>query len=170
MKKNLMSVLILALVVVNLVLTAILTITVLPQAKKSNELVEKVCSAIDLELQSGEMKNASSVPMDKLATYDLADSLTINLKDSKDGSSHYAVIAVTLSMNTESDGYKTYGEKLDEKASLIASEINNIVGKYTIEEMKADQESVQEEIQADLQKLFDSDFIVGVGFKQVTYQ
>ena len=48
MKKNLMSVLILALVLVNLILTGILTITILPQTKKSNELVNKVCSAIDL--------------------------------------------------------------------------------------------------------------------------
>lgn len=39
MKKNLMSVLILALVLVNLILTGILTITILPQTKKSNELV-----------------------------------------------------------------------------------------------------------------------------------
>lgn len=44
MKKNLMSVLILALVVANLILTAILMISVVPQTKKANELINKVCS------------------------------------------------------------------------------------------------------------------------------
>ena len=104
MKKNLMSVLILALVVVNLVLTAILTITVLPQAKKSNELIDKVCSAINLELQSGELKDKSSVPIEQLDMYDLPDSLTINLKNSEDGSAHFAIVNVSVYMDKENDG------------------------------------------------------------------
>ena len=53
MKKNLISVLILALVLANLILTAILAFTIIPQTKKSNELIDQVCSAIDLELESG---------------------------------------------------------------------------------------------------------------------
>ena len=58
MKKNLMSVLILAMVMVNLVLTALLTLTVFPQAQKANELVTKVASAIELDLESGQITNA----------------------------------------------------------------------------------------------------------------
>ncbi len=170
MKKNLMSVLILALLIVNLVLTSILTITILPQTKKSNELISQVCSAINLELQSGEVTDASTIPMDQIEVYNLTDSLTISLKDSKDGSEHYAVISASISMNKKSDDYDTYGKTISEKESLIANEINNIVSKYTIEEMKEDQQSVQNEILADLQKMFDSDFIVGVAFKNVTYQ
>ena len=81
MKKNLMSVLILALVMVNLILTGILTITILPQTKKSNELVNKVCSAIDLELESGDGTESASIPMDQVETYKIEDAMTINLKD-----------------------------------------------------------------------------------------
>ena len=44
MKKNLISVLILALVFANFVLTAILMFTVLPETQKANTLIEKVCS------------------------------------------------------------------------------------------------------------------------------
>ena len=80
MKKNLMSVLILALVLVNLILTGILTITILPQTKKSNELVNKVCSAIDLELESGDGTESASIPMDQVETYKIEDAMTINLK------------------------------------------------------------------------------------------
>ena len=57
MKKNLISVLILTLVLANLVLTAILVFTVIPQTKKSNALIDEVCSAIDLELEGGQNKD-----------------------------------------------------------------------------------------------------------------
>ena len=40
MKKNLMTLIILALVVVNLVLTAILMFTIVPQTQKANEMME----------------------------------------------------------------------------------------------------------------------------------
>ncbi len=170
MKKNLMSVLILALVVVNLVLTAILTITVLPQAKKSNELIDKVCSAINLELQSGELKDKSSVPIEQLDMYDLPDSLTINLKNSEDGSAHFAIVNVSVYMDKENDGYKTYGEKMSERQTLIENEINNTINQFTMEEVNGDPEAVKDEITRRLQNLFDSDFIVGVGFSKITCQ
>ena len=53
MKKNLMSVIILALVFANFVLTALLMFTVLPETKKANKMIEDVCNAVDLELNSG---------------------------------------------------------------------------------------------------------------------
>lgn len=171
MKKNLMSVVILALVLVNLILTAILTITVLPETKKANALITQVCSAINLELESGSVtSDASSVPIDKLATYDISDSMTINLKDSGDGKDHYAVITVSLFMNKDSKGYKSFGESMEEKKNLVMSEITSVVSGFTYDEFKSDQQGVQDAIVADLQKLFDSDFIVSVGFPTVTCQ
>ncbi len=171
MKKNLMSVVILALVLVNLILTAILTITVLPETKKANALITQVCSAINLELESGSVtSDASSVPIDKLATYDISDSMTINLKDSGDGIDHYAVITVSLFMNKDSKGYKSFGESMEEKKNLVMSEITSVVSGFTYDEFKSDQQGVQDAIVADLQKLFDSDFIVSVGFPTVTCQ
>lgn len=96
--------------------------------------------------------------------------MTINLKDSGDGKSHYATVSVSLSMNTESDGYKEYGETMAERDSLIKSQINAVVSGYTYEEFTANQQEVQNAILADLQKLFSSDFIVSVGFPTVTSQ
>ena len=110
MKKNLMSVLILALVLVNLILTGILTITILPQTKKSNELVNKVCSAIDLELESGDGTESASIPMDQVETYKIEDAMTINLKTGADGETHYVKLTASISMDSKNDGYKTYGE------------------------------------------------------------
>jgi len=132
MKKNLMSVLIMALVMANLVLTAILMISVVPQTKKANELVTKVCSAIDLELEGGKDNSSLYIPMSQVEPVSLSEgaSLTINLKDSKDGEKHHAVISVTLALDTKSEGYKTYGvEGITAKQDIIKSEIMKIKDK-----------------------------------------
>lgn len=170
MKKNLISVLILALLVVNLVMTAILTITILPETKKSNELIAQVCSAIDLELQSGEATDVSSIPIDDIEVYDIPDSMTINLKQGSDGKDHYAVISVSLSLNKGNEDYDTYQPTLAAKQSLIKNAINTVVSQYTYDEVKEDQQQVQDAILEELQKLFESDFIVSVGFSSATYQ
>ena len=73
MKKNLISVLILALVLANLILTAILAFTIIPQTKKSNELIDQVCSAIDLELESG---SNISVPIENIELYNMTCYIT----------------------------------------------------------------------------------------------
>lgn len=64
MKKNLISVVILALVFANFVLTALLMFSVLPETKKANTLIEKVCSAIDLDLNSGAATGTSNISID----------------------------------------------------------------------------------------------------------
>lgn len=166
MKKNLMSVLILALLIVNLILTAILTITILPQTKKSNELINQVCSAINLELQSGEATDIKSVPMEDIVVYPLTNTITVNLKNGKDGAEHYAVITASLSMNSKNKDYSTYGSKIAEKESLIKNTINSTIGKYTMEDLKSKQADIQKEVLTNLQKMFDSDFIVDVGWQQ----
>ncbi len=172
MKKNLISVLILTLVLANLVLTAILVFTVIPQTKKSNALIDEVCSAIDLELEGGQNKDLTQVPIADIEVYNIADNFTVSLKpvegDEKD---HYAIFSVGLSLNTKSDAYSTYkgSEGLAEKETIIRNEINTIVANYTIDEFKADShKAVKEEILSSMQSMFEGkDFIVGVNFSSV---
>lgn len=93
--------------------------------EKANELITQVCSAINLELNSGSVKSdATSVPIDQLAAFDIEE-MTINLKDSGDGKKHYATMSISLSMNKESDGYKDYGEKMPDWKSQIQSQITS---------------------------------------------
>ena len=173
MKKNLMSVLILALVVANLVLTAILMISVVPQTKKANQLITKVCSAIDLELEGGKDNSSINIPMERLETISIDDgaSMTINLKDDGEGEGHYAVVSVALAVDNKSDGYKTFGvEGVNAKKDIIKDIVNKVVSGYTLEEMKADQTKAQDEILSRLRRMFDSDFIVSVAFPTYNYE
>lgn len=170
MKKNLVSVVILALVLANLILTAILVFTIIPQTKKSNALIDQVCTAIDLELEGGQNKDLSSIPIENIEVYNITDNFTVSLQDDENGT-HYAVFSVGLSLNTKSDGYKTYkgSEGLTEKETIIRSEINTIVNKYTLQEFNADgHQAVKDEILKKMQGMFGgSDFVVGVNFSSV---
>ena len=73
MKKNLISVVILALVFANFVLTALLMFSVLPETKKANTLIEKVCSAIDLDLNSGAATGTSNISIDDQEIYKVSE-------------------------------------------------------------------------------------------------
>lgn len=172
MKKNLVSIIIMALVLANLILTAILAFTIIPQTKRSNELVDQVCSAINIELESGQNKDASAVPIEDIEVYNITDSFTVNLASNGDGKKHYAVFSVGLSINTKSEAYETYGgaEGLAEKETIIRSEINTIVSSHTVDEFDAEgQMAIKEEILEAMQNMFGgTDFIVGVNFSSVT--
>ena len=170
MKKNLITVITLALVVVNLVLTMILTITILPETQKANELITKVCSAIDLDLESGSATSNANIPIDQIEVYNIDDEQTINLKQDGDGKDHFAMLTVSISMDTKNSDYKDLKPQVEEKVNLIKGDINNIVSQYTIDEIKNNQSAVQDEILKDLQKMFGSDFIVAVGFPTAQYQ
>lgn len=171
MKKNLMSVIILALVLANLILTAVLAFTIIPQTKKSNELIDQVCAAINIELEGGQNKDSSAIPIEDVEVFNITDSFTVNLASSGDGKKHLAVFSVGLSMNTKSEGYKTYGgaEGLTEKETIIRSEINSIVSSYTLDEFNAEsQKAVKAEILEAMQDMFGGqDFIVAVNFSSV---
>ncbi len=172
MKKNLISVIVLTLVLANLILTAILVFTVVPQSKKSNELIDEICMAIDLELEGGQNKKLADIPIEDIEIYNIAETFTVTLKESGEGTKpHYAVFSLGLSLNTKSEGYETYGgtEGLTAKETLIRDEINTIVGRYTLEEFKQDQQSfVKEEILKSMQAMFGgTDFIIGVNFSNV---
>ena len=174
MKKNLITVVILALVVVNLVLTAVLTITIVPETKKANELITKVCSAIDLDLVAGDTAGSLSVDVADMVDYPVNEgaTLTINLKDSGDGNLHYAVLGVSLSLDSTN---KDYLEKyptgdLSSYDNIISDTIKTVVAKHTIEDMRTKEDEVKEEILEEMQTLFKSSFIIRVNFSSATYQ
>lgn len=171
MKKNLFSVIILVLLIVNIVLTSVMMLSVTSTNKKTADLVTKIAGALDMELAStaaGEEEQVS-VSMEDTETYDIADAITIPLKKGADGKDHYFMVTISLAMDKKNDGYKTYGETLSTKESLIKNEIINVIGSYTLEEIQADTDGVKAEVLKQIQSLFDSDFVYQIAFSDVKY-
>lgn len=177
MKKNLISVIILALLLVNLVLTALLMFTMMPATKNANTLISQVASAIDLELTNGTGDQTSTVPIENIEVFNVPstadEKMTINLKAAGDGKDHFAIVVVSLSLDKTSEAYKTFGSTMTEKESLIRNEINAVISSHSITDLKTNNQAILDEILESVQTMFGKDgkkLIVGVGFRSIQYQ
>ena len=173
MKKNLISIVILALLIVNIVLTAIMMFSVTGTSRKTAALVDNIATALNLELAAngnGEDTEQEPVPMSDTATYDISENMTIPLKLDADEEPHFFIASITLSMNTKDKGYKKYGADIDTRESLIKSEINDVVSQYTVDEARDKQDDIRAEILERVQKMFDSEFIFNVAFSDIMIQ
>lgn len=167
MKKNLLSILILAFTIVNLVLNVVLIFSVMPASQKTNKMITQICSILDIELEASE--NGNEVPFENVATYSFEEDMTINLKTGADGKEHIAKIKVTISMDSKHEDYKKYSD-LTTKEQLIKREINEAVSSFTYEEALQDMSAVENEALKRVQTLYDSDFIIGVSFGERVLQ
>ena len=171
MKKNMISVIILALLLVNTVMTGIMMFTVIPANQKTMELVGDISSAIQLDLgiagSGGVSSGSNGVALADIEPYDIADQLTIRLKPNPDGDGkdHFAVVGVTLSLNTKDTDYETYATNLPAQEGLVKDTIDRVIGSYTYEEASTmDRERIQQKILDNLQEMYNSRFICGVSF------
>lgn len=176
MKKNLISIVILALMIVNIVLTAIMMFSVMGTSRKTAALVDNIATALNLELTAGTKgeKEKVVVPMSDIDTYSISEKMTIPLRveTGEDGreESHYFITNVTLSMNTKDKGYKTYGDTLEDKENLIKGEISDVINQCTVDEARNNQDQIREDILERIQTMFDSEFIFNVTFSDTMIQ
>lgn len=165
MKKNLLSIIILALLVVNIVLSAIMMISVSSATKKTASLVADIATIIGLEIEGLPDSNmAASVPMSETEVYNITGELTIPLKTGEDGKSHFAMGTVSLSMNSAHEDYATYSETMATKEGLIKDIIFSVMANYTMEEAKSNSAVIKNEIIQEIQTLFGSDFIFAISY------
>lgn len=173
MKKNLLSILILALLIVNIVLTAIMMFSVMGASKKTTQLVTDIASVLQLEIGGGSGgEPAEAIPLSQTEVYNISE-LTIALRSEEGESVHYCLVNVALSINTKAKGYKDYGsaETMATYESLITSEINTIIGNYTMDELRnpSAQDEAKTKILNSIQKMFDSEFIYNVSFSDIKF-
>lgn len=165
MKKNLLSIIMIALMVMNLILTSIMLFNVLGTTNKTSALVGDIATVLQLELESGKDSEEvkEEVPMSDVDSYSIPDSMTILLRDSEnDDMDHYAMVSVVLYMNKKDKGYKEYRETLNN--DVLKSLVIEAVGEFTVDEFKADTEAVYDRILEKIQAEFDSEFIFKVAF------
>jgi flagellar FliL protein len=173
MKKNLLTVLILALLIVNIVLTGIMMISITSTNKKTAQLVTNIATVMNLELTTAGSDGttaAEEVSISDTSVYSLANKMTIPLA-STDGTQSYMICEIGFSMNTKNKDYKTYGEQVSagEMDTLIMDTINSVVGAHTVDECRNDMDGLKEEILEAVQGLFQSDFIYKVSISSVNF-
>ena len=112
MKKNIFSVIITVLTVVNVVLTAIMFFIMVPTFNKTNNLITQVASVLNLELDGdSDAKGDADYKISDLedTTVSFDSQQTINLKTGSDNSQHYAMLSgYTISVNKKADDYKDF--------------------------------------------------------------
>lgn len=170
MKKNIVSIVILALSVANLVLSALLIFTFMPQAKKTDKLVTEICSVLKIELDSSGVKD--KVELKNLEYCSLEDKINISIVDSEN-TVHYAQVSATLTLNKTSTDYATFNEKMQSGIdSVIYDEVRTVISGYTFEQIgshKYDDE-IQNKIRDSLNDKFDTTCIYEVSFRDFIIQ
>ena len=171
MKKNLLSVVILALLVVNLILTGIMMFSCVSANKKTAALVNDIASVLDLELTGGSnTEEVAAVSVADTEIYNIADAMTVALRPSEDGKEHYCMCEVSFSMNKTHEDYETMSPMVATQESKIRSIIIGVIGGYTKEEAQANQKAIESEILEQVQQMFGSNFIYEAYFRDVKFQ
>lgn len=165
MKKNLLTIIILALGILNMILTAVIVFAVVPTTMRTNALISKVASTIQLEIEGAKNSGEDKIDFTDIETYNIEEKMTINLKNSpNDAKSHYASVTVALSINKKSEDY----EKLYETIALNENAIKEIIRdefiNFTKEEVINNEvkEKIKSDILLKIQNYFNSDFIIGI--------
>lgn len=170
MKKNLLTVLILALLIVNIILTGVLTFSVMGTNKKTAELVTNIATVMNLELTVPGEEKKPEVSLENTEVYNLTGSMTIPLSGlDANGKYRSIIFDVALSMDTKNKGYKKYGAEMGQWESLIKDAITSVVSVHTEDECRDNTEGLKEEILSAIQELFQSDFVYKVAINEVKY-
>ncbi len=178
MKKNILSIIILALLLVNIILTAVMMFSVVGTNKKVANLVGNIAAAMSLELtEPGEDSQKEQVSLENTEVYALTGSMmmptAMEADENGESTQSYLMCNLSFSINKKHKDYKKYGsaEAMAGREELIKDAVNTIVSKHTASELQADPglEGLKAEILAAVQDLYESDFIYKVSISEVKY-
>ena len=150
MKKSMLNVITLALVLINLVLTVILTFSIVSTTKKTDNLIVGVN-----DLETVDVKNS-----------DDTTKITLSLLDSNN-KIHYAQVNVTLTLNKKSKDYEAKRASIDSGMQLIVNNVNSVVSSYTYDTALQNKNNMEAQLLSELQNLFQTDMIHSVAINLV---
>lgn len=170
MKKNMLAIVILAATLVNIALTALMLFTVIPKAQRTDALIQKIVSIIDLELENPDAADYAEIPFEDRETYALASKATAILtKTATETKTTYAQVQITLMLNKEADSYEKVQPLLANYESVIVGIVKDEVGKYTTENIAANKEDIQRTVLSKLNtEIGTTDLLIGV-ILDITY-
>jgi len=165
MKKSMLNVITLALVLINLVLTVLLTFSLVSTNKKTNDLITKIASIIDLDVGGGvssDTKNNANI--DDIAYIDITnnDSTDITISYIEGGKTHYAVLTVSLGLNSKAKDYDSVTKSINNGMKVVVNKITNEANKYTYSTISASKSTMESNLLDELQDLFQTECIQSV--------
>ncbi len=173
MKKGMSNIFVLVLVLVNLILTIVLVFTFVPSINKTNNLVNKICEIVDLNVGDNNGNNGDAITVADLDSRavkfgtgeDAPSEITITLASSEeDKKAHHMKIGVILNLNKKHKDYAENSKMIDTTMTNIGSTIVSVVSDYKYADV--DREKMEADILQALRELFNSDFIYSVEFSQ----
>lgn len=169
MKKNLLSVIILAFLIINIVLTSVMMFSVMGTNQKTGELVANIATVLKLELTEPGQVVVPDVKLKNAEIYVFEKAIRIPLASDDEGE-HNITFSFTIMMNSKHKDFKTYGETISEKENLMKDALATALATYTVQECKADKEALKSTMLKAVQAVFDSDFIYKVAISEENYQ
>lgn len=165
MKKSMLNVITLALVLINLVLTVILTFSLVSTNNKTNTLIGKVAEIIDLDVAGVTESNTGSSSSIADITYvdvtngDDTDIIVSFIENSK---TRYAVLTVSLGLDTKAKDYETVSTAVTNGMKVVVNEVTNEANKYTYSTISASKATIEANLLATLQDTFQTETITSV--------
>jgi flagellar FliL protein len=140
MKKNMLTIIVIAVCVINMALTSIMMFVMMPAFSNMNNVISQVVSILNLELESENSDEPSYSIKDievRTVTFDEdGKSQTINLAPSGDGNSHFGILTgVKFELNTTADDYSDVVEILDTKPSILLDVVKDVIASFKSEDI-----------------------------------
>jgi flagellar FliL protein len=176
MKKSTLNIITLALVLINLVLTVVLTFSLVSTNKKTNSLITKVAEIIDLDVGGITTTNGSTstgrVSDSDIVYVDVTngDSTSITISYTSNGKTHYAVLGVSLGLNSKAKDYETKSTAIDNGMKVIVSTITKEAQKYTYDAVEKNISKIESDLLEALQDQFETECIYSVTIYSVVTQ
>ena len=175
MKKSMLNVITLALVLINLVLTVLLTFSLVSTNNRTNNLIKKVGEIIDLDA-AGNAANGSqtgsAVNIDDIEYVEVksGDSTNITVSYTDSGKTHYVVFKVTLGLKKKAKDYSTKSTSINNGMKLIVSQITNEALKYSYNTVTTNKTTIEKNLLSTLQDQFETEAICSVTLSEILVQ
>lgn len=164
MKKNILTIIILAATLINAVLSAVLVFAVMPAMNKTSALVDKVASVIDLEIEDPNSEEQEYTLTDlQVVTKSYDSTVNINLKrDAGEDTNHYAQLnGWQLSLNSKAEDFSTVMESIQANDVYVDDIVKDTIGACTVTAMD-DRAQIKKEIIKRIQEKYNTKAVVEI--------
>ena len=160
MRRNMLAIVILATSLITLTLVALLTFTVIPKAKRTDALIEKIVSAIELETESGIGMNYGEIAPEDQEEYVFQNEY-VNLKPIGD-EANVAMANITITLNKKHEDYATVQPLIEGKKTKIVAAVSSVLSDYAAAEVSLYSEDINKDALEKVREIFQSKCIIDV--------